>query len=131
MKKKSLLYSALMVLIVSTNCFQMSCSKEATAQSNTQTQAGKILFTRSSGSGANFNQEVWLADYNGSNQQRVNFDIPAEINQRPIELSALLSPDGQTIFITFHGYGIYKCKPDGSNLQAVMKGERIDLEWVN
>lgn len=69
--------------------------------------------------------EIWLANYDGSNQQKINITLPSgfEINE---DGSAKLSPDGLTVFFdaitTTQPYytNIYSCKIDGTNISLVI-----------
>lgn len=126
MKKLLLGSIALMLFSASAILFQISCKKEANARPDTPQKAGKILFTKSSSMGRE--QEVWLANYDGTGQSRVNFELPEEIST-PVDLKAMFSPDEKTVFIAFYNYGnagIYSCNIDGSNMKRVINGS-VDL----
>lgn len=124
---KKLLLSSLTLFLFATSIilFQISCKKEATADTANTNQTGIILFTKSTGFGSTFAHEIWTAAYDGSRQSKVNFTIPSHI-QYPIELDAHLSPDGKTIFITFHGDGIYSCDIDGRNMKKIINEGSIE-----
>jgi len=102
--------------------FQMSCKKDANAQTggNTPAQLNKLIYTKRLTSTT---AEIWTSNYDGTNQAKVNITIPSGI----MLANARLSPDGQTIF--FEGVNtstflndIYSCKIDGSNVQRIVDG---------
>jgi hypothetical protein len=122
MKKILMSSVVLTVFSISILIFQMSCKKDANAQtgSNVPTQLNKIIYTKRLTSTT---AEIWIANYDGTNQTKVNIVVPAGI----MLANARLSPDGQTIF--FEGVNtstflndIYSCKIDGSNVQKIVDG---------
>jgi Tol biopolymer transport system component len=123
---KRLLLSSVVLLTFSASIslFEISCKKSANAQSNTNgattSNLGVIMYTK-----INSNTsvgEIWLANYDGSNQHIVPITpIPGYSVGR-----ARLTPDGKKIFIsayngvTAKNTAIFSCNVDGSNLVKVI-----------
>ena len=165
MKKLFLGSAALIVFSLSIILFQISCQKDAVAQTVTTTgytlpaattstlggvivgsglsvnangtlsvnstgatvtQQNKILYIKYSTSSTANNDEIWSANYDGSNQQKVNIVKPAGFNIEPQDVPAI-SPDRQTIFfsmynITTNVHGLYSANINGSNVQLIVAG---------
>ena len=84
------------------------------------TQLNKLLFTRSS---TKDQTEIWLMNYDGTGQTRVNIPLTAgqELGDNP-----KMSPDGKKLFIVItetvsggNKEDIYSCDPDGKNLKKL------------
>ena len=112
--------------------FQVSCKKEATAQTITtgQNALNIILYAKSFNSNNNYSQEVWMSGYDGSNQKKINIQLPSGIVFSE-DVQPKLSPDGKTIFFEAGAPGsssgnisyqtdLYSCNIDGSNLKKVI-----------
>lgn len=75
--------------------------------------------------------EIWISNYDGTGQQKVNITLPSgfEISGQG---DARLSPDGKTLFFqvwekaTNKGH-IYACNVDGSNAHKVVDGSNGQL----
>lgn len=121
MKKLFLSTVALLLFSASVLLFQLSCKKDATAQSNSKQQIGKILYLEELDGGRR--ADIWIANYDGSNATKVNYLIPQELSEAR-GLSARLSPDGKTVFIQFtdNQNSIYSCNVDGSDMKRVISG---------
>ena len=112
---------------------QISCKKEATAQTNPPPSDGlkqlnKLLFvkTLNANNSATATGEVWLSEIDGTKPTKVNIVVPD--GSRIV--SAKLSPDGKTIIFgtivrndTAQEGGVYSCSVDGSNVKKLMKGD--------
>jgi len=90
------------------------------------TQLNKIVFKKFFVSGIIETQEIWTANYDGTNSNKVNLTLPATLVLND-ENGTRLSPDGQLIFFTVKELAtglnhIYSCKIDGSNLKKVIDG---------
>lgn len=104
--------------------FQFSCQKQANAQTNSQ--QGKVLFVKSFVSGQNEFSEIWVTNFNGSNPQRLNINLPSGFKIDG-ENGPTISPDGQLIFFGVWSPSlgvshIYSCKLDGTNLVKIVDG---------
>src|SRR5689334_16056327 len=106
MKKIFLSSVALLTFSLSIILFQMSCKKSADAASPTVAtaplQQNKIVFTKNiplvaPGTQGLYYGEIWVANYDGSNQQKINITLPSGlfISYQPF---VKLSPDQKTIF---------------------------------
>ena len=120
--------AVLTALSLSIIAFEMSCSKSANAQTsgNGLTQLNKIVYTVNVN---NSNQQIWIANYDGSNPKQV--PIPSNLI---VNGGIKLSPDGKTIFfspiVSNNGApvsaGIYSCGIDGSNLTKVVSSGYLE-----
>jgi tricorn protease-like protein len=136
MKKIILSSIVLLIFSISIAVFQVSCQKDATANTNsdnntTGTQQNKIIYLkRIIETGTN---EIWTSNYDGSDQKKLNVVLsgmtPWRIN---------ISPDGQNIFIIVFPLGalegktdIYTCKTDGNNLKKIIDGSDSGVEGLN
>lgn len=96
------------------------------------TQQNKLLFfKRRKGYYATNWEEIWTANYDGSNAQKVNIVAPAGMSV-DLDSDVTISPDGQRIFFGMKETStgsthIYSCKPDGSSLTKVVDGSTTDL----
>ena len=113
--------------------FQVSCQKDATANtdnglSSEVTQVGKIIFLKRVTEGSAM--EIWLANYDGSNQSKVNVTFPNGFEPTSVSIS----PDHQSIFIIAWNNGgkgnIYSCKVDGSSLTKIIDGLNYTVEGL-
>lgn len=126
---KKILLSAIVLIAFSFSIilFQISCKKSADAATPTTsagaTQQNKIIYQVLDSQGS----EIWTANYDGTNQQKLNISLPA--NFVIVQDSGVkLSPDGKTIFFTAFNPngnttgGIYSCNIDGSNAKEIISG---------
>jgi hypothetical protein len=116
--KKLLLSSVIfLTFAMSLLIFEISCKKEAKAQTSPPTiQQGKIFFIKS----VSNEEQVWTANYDGSNQQEINLALPAGSS---VDGISSISPDRKTIFVpVWNGSGddIYTCNVDGTNLKKII-----------
>lgn len=130
---KKILLSTIVLLSFSLSIllFQISCKKEAKAESPvTNTGLNILVFQKNAGG----KSEIWTANYDGSNQKKVNIQLPTGVTLDGS--TTILSPDGKTIF--FHttgipnanldGIDIYSCSIDGSNVKKVIShGDTYDV----
>lgn len=114
---------------------QISCQKAVVAQPNvtTSSQIGKILFVKnlSNLAGTVNTQEIWTANYDGSNATKVNIVLPNGIAFDDF-LSLSMSPNGQKIFFTagirdprssstnIALTDLYSCNVDGSSVTKII-----------
>lgn len=131
MKKLLLGSMALLLFSSAILIFQISCSKSVQAGTSEPPQQNKILYFKS-GTAANGYGEIWTANYDGSNQKKIEISLPSGVTLS-VDGGPKLSPDRQTIFfnvretinpsdIRFH---IYSCKIDGTNLHRVVEGVNV------
>ncbi|WP_158994305.1 hypothetical protein [Mucilaginibacter sp. L196] len=117
MKKLLLSSVILLTFAVSLLIFNLSCKKEAKAQSSQPlAQQGKIFFIKSV---SNENQ-LWTASYDGSNQQEINLALPTGTS---VDGISSISPDKKTVFVAVANGSsddIYTCNIDGSNLRKII-----------
>jgi hypothetical protein len=105
MKKLLLSSVVLLMFSVSMFLFQVSCKKDAVAETATVTSyqpLGIILFEKSSRTTSATGSQTWAyqfftANYDGSNQHQIPVTIPAGVSY--YGNNAHLSPDGKKIFI--------------------------------
>lgn len=129
---KKLLFSSIVLFIfsISLTLFQISCSKQSNAQNRATSsqQLNKILYCIPNS--ALSTEEIWMANYDGTNPTRVALSLPANFHidiTYPAE-AVRLSPDGLTLFFEgaynnagANGSSIYACNIDGSNLRLVIQ----------
>jgi hypothetical protein len=125
--KKLLLGSASLTLFsIAILIFQISCKKEAQAQTNTTpglTQLNTILFEKTT-TAASPTTELWTANIDGSNVKKIPIVLPAGLS---IYNASRLSPDGKKVIFeardaTGMGSSLYSCAIDGSNLTKLFDG---------
>ncbi|MBB6273143.1 Tol biopolymer transport system component [Pedobacter cryoconitis] len=132
MKKILLSTIVLFAFSLSILLFQVSCKKEATAKTSTpgQNSLNIILYAKSFNSNNSYSQEIWMSGYDGSNQKKINIQLPSGIVFSE-GIEPKLSPDGKTIFFEAGAAGsssgnisyqtdLYSCNIDGSNLKKVI-----------
>jgi hypothetical protein len=119
---KKLLLSSMILFLFSTSImmFQVSCQKNANAKINGTTQQNKIVFRRAT----DVSSEIWIANSDGSNQQRINFSLL--LNEKMGEVA--ISPDGTKIFIptsekvgNYYRARLYTIDINGNNKTEVIK----------
>jgi hypothetical protein len=128
MKKILLSTIVLLAFTVSILLFQISCKKEAKASPAAAVNApqNKIIFIRNfevTSPAATTYSEIWIANNDGSNPQKLNITLPSGIVVG--DGGTKLSADGKTIFFTAYtpskaGASIYGCNLDGSNVHLVI-----------
>lgn len=109
--------------------FQMSCQKEATADSNgiSATQLNKVIYTKYRSNQA----EIWVCNYDGTGAAKVNVILPNGVVFADI-MTPVMSPNGQKIFFsagppdTQDGSNnrssngdLYSCNADGTGCALV------------
>lgn len=135
MKKLFLGSVALLCFSLAILLFQVSCKKEAKADSpttNTTTQKNKIVYVKQFyGTGGRLYDygEIWTANYDGTAQTKLNITLPTNVVIAQVEPK--ISPDGQTIFFNAfltdgtkdisNGWSLYSCSTDGSNVKQVVQ----------
>lgn len=96
------------------------------ANAPTSTQKNKIIFIKR----VNNVQEIWTANYDGSNQSKITLSLPTGLIPNAISVS----PDGQTLlFDAWNSSGvgsIYTCKVDGTNLTKIVDGTNLGMEGL-
>jgi hypothetical protein len=116
MKKILLSTIVLTAFSLSIVLFQLSCKKEAKAQSTQSVvQQGKIIFVKSGTP-----LSLWIANYDGSDQQEIQLALPVGSS---VDGISSISPDRKTLFVpVYNGSGddIYTCNVDGSNLKKII-----------
>lgn len=135
---KKLLLSSIVLLTFSTSIavFEVSCKKESFADTRNSnisvSQQNKIIYTKNillKGSQGAYYAEIWSANYDGSNANKINIDLPTGLF---IEYSTFvkISPDQKTIFFRVgdvnednNGTGFYSANIDGSNPKLVIPND--------
>jgi Tol biopolymer transport system component len=131
MKKLLMGSIALTMFSISMIVFQLSCKKEANAQTTTTgvSQLNILLFQKTNKNVTPFADELWTSNYDGTNQKQI--PIPFATGQSIREGETRLSPDGKLVFMTirqttivggvtsYDSY-IYSCNIDGSNYKKVV-----------
>ena len=121
--KKLLMGSVILCLFsLSIVLNQTSCSKSEAQNSTLDGQLNKIIYT-------NFDNEIWISDYDGSNAVKVNLALPANVifeSSLP-RMSVKMSPDGKKIFFSGTNTattesGIYSSDISGNNVAIVKIG---------
>ena len=124
---------ALLLFSVSILIFQLSCSKNATADpmGTGNGQVNKIIYYKALPAVSGYG-EMWIAGYDGSNASKINISLPAGFTL-VTDGGPKLSPDGQTLFfvvretsgviVKFH---IYSSGIDGSNPHKIIEGTDIN-----
>jgi len=126
MKKIVLSTFVLFAFSASIILFQISCKKEARADTSATTttvvQQNKIIYVKP---GTAPGGEVWTANYDGTNAQKININLPTGLGFMAF---VKISPDHKTLFLSLGAIstgiinGIYSCNIDGSNLVLVTSG---------
>lgn len=133
MKKLSFASVILTCFSLSIILVQFSCSKNTDAQAPNNpglTQLNKLVYFAENNTG--FGGDIWIANYDGSNQTKVNITIPSGY---VITSYARLSPDGKTLFFVGENKSteednIYSCNIDGSNVKEIVDGSTFPQEGV-
>lgn len=126
MKKILLSSIVLLIFALSITIFQISCQKDADAEtpsSQSFTPIEKVTYIK--------NHEMWICNYDGTNNTRVNLSLPSGVILD--ENDFFLSPDGEKIFFNAgpaDSYGtlpkyteIYSCNNDGSNVTKIVSND--------
>jgi len=132
MKKIILSSIVLLIFSISIAVFQVSCQKDATANTDSNsitgiTQQNKIIYVRQNES--KLESEIWSANYDGSNQKKL---VTADYSPYNVNVS----PDGQSIFFagsdSSYKRFIYTCKVDGSNITKIIGASENDpIDYVD
>lgn len=123
MKKLLMGSVALTLFSISMLIFQMSCKKEANAQTTTTglTQLNLILYKKVSVvGGMNTDKSLWTCSVDGTNHKKVNISVAAG----QFIGEADLTPDGKKIILVIGNEStgeskLYSCLVDGSNLTQI------------
>jgi len=121
---KKLLFSSVVLLLFSFSIilFQVSCQKEATADSNgiSTTQLNKIIFEKITFPII----EIWMCNYDGTGAAKLNIILPSGVSFSE-GYNPVMSPDGKKIFFTA-GTGsqtpgdLYSCNSDGTGVTKIV-----------
>jgi Tol biopolymer transport system component len=139
--KKILLSSIILFLFsVSIVLFQISCKKEAVADVAVSSAGGSnlgvILFIKTvQNDKPNLSKELWTANYDGTNQKKINITV----GTGKIIESGFLSPDGKIVFVAFQEklsnndivINTYSCSPDGNNLTRILGDDNKNVFVCN
>jgi len=127
---------ALLCFSLSITIFQLSCKKSANAgpvvNSTSTTQQNKIVYTKDfyggpNGNGGYDSAEIWTANYDGTDPQKLNIQLPTGYVV-VLNNAIRMSPDSKTIFFDAEPtnssgtWSIYACNIDGSNAHLVVAG---------
>ncbi|MBL0079228.1 MAG: hypothetical protein IPP53_08940 [Bacteroidetes bacterium] len=121
---KKLLLSSIVLLLFSCSIliFEVSCQKEAKADTNYITQQNKIVYLKEFPI-ENGQDEIWTANIDGTNQKRYSINFPANYELDAENGNITLTPDNQKIIFALdvnRVAGIYSCNIDGSNLVKII-----------
>lgn len=128
---KNLLWGSFVLLLFSASVLlmQISCRKNAVASppGTGITQLNKLIYFKAVPQSVG-NSEIWIANYDGTDANRINISLPAG-SALAGENGVKLSPDGTQVFFvvreitgTILKQHIYRCGIDGSNLQKIVEG---------
>ena len=110
--------------------FQLSCKKEANAQTTTTglTQLNLVVYTKLNKTSTPLLSEIWTSNLDGTSQKKVALSLPTGMQ---VGDEARLTPDGKTIVFTVQvgspstNTFIYTCSIDGSNLKKIVDNSAI------
>jgi hypothetical protein len=116
--------------------FQISCKKSADAATSTTStgtiQQNKIIYTRNlpvSGAQGIYYCEIWIANYDGTGQQKINISLPTGLFVNYTTF-VRLSPDQKTIFFDVAdakqdniNTGFYSANIDGTNAKLIHQND--------
>jgi len=139
MKKVLLSTIVLTAFSCSLILFQLSCKKVAVAASDqTSTpQVGKIVYSKLiSPTNSNAYFEIWTANYDGTNQQKISITLPTGVS---ISGDAKLSPDHKILFFGAYTFksgiitksALYACNIDGTNPHEIVSGTQNESFEAN
>ena len=103
---------------------------------NSSTLLGKIIYRKLVGN----NTEIWIANYNGGNNMKINISLPTGVfisSSDDTDGAPKISPDGSKLFFhaqnnTTNKYYIFSCNADGTNPVVIIESdEHIELSGVN
>jgi hypothetical protein len=165
MRKLLLGSAVLTFFAISITLFQISCQQESIAQTTTytlppattttlggvivgtgltvnssgvlsatssgNTQLNKIVFVKYNSSIA----ELWTANYDGTNQTKINITLPAGNIITGEGGNGRLSPDGQIVFFNVEEsstlkWHIYKCNINGTNVQKIIDAGTANVAMI-
>lgn len=124
---RKLLLSAITLFLFSASSmmFQVSCQKNALAN---PTSANKIFYVKSGNVAGKF--ELWVANIDGSNQQKINFTIP--YGYTGVD-EMILSGDGKKMVLSLRSSGnssdIFTCNLDSSNLAKIIGNKEDNVYY--
>ena len=99
--------------------------KISTASNTAGIQQQNILLFVKRIAGTSFTYEIWTANYDGTNQKKINITLSAGLSIDEEGRSPRLSPDGKTVFFDVRNSinsSIYSCNIDGTNVKQVIDG---------
>ena len=108
------------------------------SQGGTVQQIGKIIYVKLIDNPLPRRYEVWTANYDGTNQTKFNFSMPAgytDMGNGDQEYNPKLSPNGQKVFlelvkISNQQTDIFSANIDGSNLTKIIDGNGASLVYL-
>jgi hypothetical protein len=118
--------------IIVGNGLAVTSNGTLSATSTPAAQQNKILFYKHRKGNFTTNwDEIWIANYDGTNLKRVNIAPPAGMSIN-LDSDVSISPDGQKVFFgmteTATGFThVYSCNVDGTNLAKVVDGSVMDV----
>jgi len=134
---KKLLLSSIILFLFSASIllFQVSCQKEANAGVINTNAANKIVYIKNYRPSGTLINEIWTANLDGSNQQKVNITIPSGkfIDNENVAISA----DGSKIIISIWDNiasstgDIYTCNLDGTGLTRIVGNTIAGEEYTS
>lgn len=129
---RKLFLSAIVLILFSFSIFffQISCQKDTLASVDNGANM-KIVYTVYK-NGIN---EIWIANIDGSNKQKISLNIPVpEISDNSEITNVKISSDGSKIIFILNYetndyvnyYDIYTCNINGSNLTKIISNSEVD-----
>jgi len=127
MKRLLLGAIALMAFSAALIITQISCQKDASAQTSVLSTPNLIVMLKifNANDASTFRSEIWIAGLDGSNQHKVNVSIPSEESIKNVRLNN----DGtKVVFSTIikgdiHQAGnVYVCTTSGTGLTKIIDG---------
>ena len=122
MKKLLLGSAALLIFSCSLIVFQISCRKEAKAQTPLS-GTNKILYSKRAFGNFDYAFEYWIADYDGSNATRIPLNVPGwrvtSVKLSPDATKIIFDAMDSTLLATGNGSEIFSADIDGANVRQV------------
>ena len=112
----------MLLLAISITLFQISCSKQANAQTGTGSSSASLILYGTPNDAAG---DLWIANSDGTNQHKIHISFPSGYGDNGDMEGIFLSSDKQKIFFTIENqtndnWDIFSCSIDGSNVTKLI-----------
>ena len=129
MKKLLMATIVLFAFAISLMLVQISCSKSDANPLSPQTQVNKIVYQYYNSS----QQGIYLANYDGTDQHRLNITLPTGYSFANIH-EPKLSPDASKVFFASYDAinnlnSIFSCDTSGANLIRIVDTNVPDIRF--